>query len=45
MKHTNVIKITSLTCSPLLVCHDVGDLKKHNYGSHVSDLDMYHTIQ
>ena len=33
----NLIKITSLTPSPLLICHIVGDPKKHHYCSHVSD--------
>ena len=33
----NVIKIKSLTCSPLLICCSVGDLRKPHYGSHVSD--------
>ena len=32
--HTNLIKITSLTCSTLLICRgDVGDLRKPYYGS------------
>jgi hypothetical protein len=33
----NVIKIKSLTCSPLLICCSVGDLRKPHYGSRVSD--------
>ena len=28
----------TLTCSPLLIYHGVGDLRKTHYGSHVSDL-------
>ena len=39
MKHTNLIKITSLTRSLLLVCHDVEDLRKHHYRSNASDLN------
>ena len=31
------IKITSLTCSPLLTCCSVGDLKKPHYRSYASD--------
>ena len=34
----NLIKITYLTCFPLLICLGVGDLKKPHYSSHVSDL-------
>ena len=30
--YLHLIKITSLTCSPLLTCHSVPDLKKHHYG-------------
>jgi len=29
--YLHLIKITSLTCSPLLTCHSVPDLKKHHY--------------
>ena len=29
----NLIKITSLTCSPFLICRGVGDLKKLHYQS------------
>jgi hypothetical protein len=35
---SNLIKIRSLSCFPLLICHDMGDLKKPHYGPHVSDL-------
>jgi len=33
----NLIKITSLTCSPLLICHSMWDLRKPQSGSHVSN--------
>ena len=37
--HTNLIKITSLTCSTLLICRgDVGDLRKPYYGSYACEL-------
>jgi hypothetical protein len=37
--HTNLIKITSLACSILLICRgDVGDLRKPYYGSYASEL-------
>jgi hypothetical protein len=37
--HTNLIKITSLTSSTLLVCRgDEGDLRKPYYGSYASEL-------
>ena len=49
--HTNLIKITSLTCSTLLICRgDVGDLRKPYYRSYVSELmsckynDMINTV-
>jgi len=35
--HTNLIKITSLTYSPLLICRGVGDLTKPHYSSCASD--------
>jgi hypothetical protein len=37
-KHDNRIKIRSLTCSPLLIYHGVGDIGKLQYGPHASDL-------
>ena len=33
----NLIKITFLTCCPLLICRGVGNLRKCKYGSLVSD--------
>ena len=49
--HTNLIKITSLACSTLLICRgDVGDLRKSYYGSYASELmslkynDMINTV-
>ena len=36
--------IRSLTCFPLLICHCVGDLSKHQYRLHVSD-PMYNTMK
>jgi hypothetical protein len=37
-EYDNLIKITPLTCSLLLISRSVRDLKKLHYGSHVSDL-------
>ena len=34
---TNLIKIKYLTCSIILVCHGVGDLKKPHYSSNAND--------
>jgi len=34
---SNLIKILILTCSPLLICRGVGDMKKLYYWLHVSD--------
>ena len=49
--HTNLIRITSLICSPLLICHgDVGPLRKPYCVSYVSELmsckynDMINTV-
>ena len=49
--HTNLIKITFLACSTLLICRgDVGDLRKSYYGSYASELmslkynDMINTV-
>jgi len=33
-----MIKIRSLPCISLLICRGVGDLRKPNYASHVSNL-------
>ena len=41
---TNLIKIRSFTCSPLLIRHRVGDLKKPHYRSHAND-PMYHLVK
>jgi hypothetical protein len=41
---TNLIKIRSLTCHPLMMCHDVGDLRKSNYGSHAS-VHIFHPMK
>ena len=32
------IALESLTCSPLLICYCMGDLRRPHYGSHESDL-------
>ena len=49
--HTNLIRITSLICSTLLICHgDVGPLRKPYCASYVSELmsckynDMINTV-
>ena len=49
--HTNLIRITSLICSTLLMCHgNVGPLRKPYCGSYVSELmsckynDMINTV-
>ena len=49
--HTNLIKITYLTCSILLICRGhVGDLRKPYYGAYASELmsciynDMINTV-
>jgi len=36
-KYRTLIKTISLTCSPLLICRGVEDLRKPNYGSYASD--------
>ena len=37
----NLIKIRSLTSSPLLICCAVGDLRTSHHGSYASDLMSY----
>ena len=42
LKETNLIKIlSSFTCSPLLTCHGVGDLKKPHYVSDPMSYPLY----
>ena len=40
----NLTKITPLARSPLLICRNMGDLKKSHYWSHLSD-NMFHPMK
>lgn len=41
---TKLNKIRSLTCSTLLICRSMGDLRKLHYGSHEGG-SMYHPLK
>ena len=41
----NLIKIISLTCTPLLICHGVEDLRTPHYGLHVHVHVQYQPIK
>jgi len=41
----NLIKIRSLTCSPLLKCRGMGDLRKSYNGVHASGYDLRFLIK